>query len=646
MCGFAGLIDRTENRQPKPLGVIAEDMAATLIHRGPDDDGAWADADAGVALGFRRLSVIDLSETGHQPMVSADGRWVMVYNGEVYNHAELRRELEEKGTRFRGRSDTEVVLEACALWGVEAAARSFMGMFAFALWDRSKRMLYLVRDRLGVKPIYWAQFGRLFLFGSELKALRAHPGWTPKIDKDTAAAFFRHTYCPAPYTIYQGVHKLMPGHILTYAVDDALLQVSPYWSVANAAAAGMADPLAISEEDAADELDVLLRDAVRRRMVADVPVGAFLSGGIDSSMVAAAMQATGTQPAKTFSIGFTEAAFNEAPFAKQVAEHLATDHCEHYLTPDAACDVIPDLQKWYDEPFADSSQIPTILVSRLTREKVTVALTGDGGDELFGGYERYFYGEKAWRQVEAIPAPLRVAVAGAVKVLPARAINVMLNRLPGWLRPGAGGEALHWYADFMSSGGQEGAYRQMVSIWPNPRQVIPSSREHRGDFWGTAPPAVTENFFDHMQYLDTGTYLPDDILVKVDRASMAFGLETRSPFLDHRLLEFSWRLPRRLKTRNGSGKWLLRRVLNRYVPPSMTDRPKMGFGVPIGKWLKGPLRDWSEELLSAKRLQESGLIDPAPVRECWQQHVDGSSGWDARLWTVLMFQSWRQHWMG
>lgn len=645
MCGLAGFINKSGGLGLDGLEATARSMAGTLAHRGPDDKGTWVDPEVGLAFGFQRLSILDLTPAGHQPMVSGNGRWVLVYNGEVYNFADLRRELEDRGIRLRGKSDSEVVVESCAQWGVEAAARRFIGMFSFAVWDRLERTLYMVRDRLGVKPLYWGQFGNLFLFGSELKALRAHPGWKPEIDRDTLAAYFRHTYCPAPHTIYRNVYKLLPGHILSFRPENKRIKVSAFWSVAEAALDGLENPLVLSENEAADELDRLLRDAVSRRLVSDVPVGAFLSGGIDSSVVVAAMQACGSAPAKTFTIGFEDAAFDEAKYAKQVAEHLGTDHTEHYITPATAQSLITELPFLYDEPFADSSQIPTALISRLTREKVTVALSGDGGDELFGGYGRYFAGEDIWRRVTHVPVALRSVLAHGIKSLPPKAWTAALAMVPGRFRPNTGGEALHWYAGALKPGGREEIYRHMVSTWPDPEILVPGAKEHRGSFWRTTPARVKENFLDHMQYLDAGTYLPDDILVKVDRASMAFGLEVRGPLLDHRILEFAWKLPRPMKVRDGTGKWLLRKVLDRYVPRHITDRPKMGFGVPIGDWVRGSLRDWAEDLLSEKRLEDDGWIDTTSVRRCWEEHLKGADVLDSRLWSILMFQSWRDKWM-
>jgi asparagine synthase (glutamine-hydrolysing) len=620
------------------------DMAATLVHRGPDDDGTWIDPDTGIAIGFRRLAIQDLSPAGHQPMESADRRLVLAFNGEVYNFIALRRELEDQGHKFRGHSDSEVVVEACAAWGVENAVRRFAGMFAFAIWDRQERALYLARDRLGVKPLYWANFGNLFLFGSELKALRVHPGWTPRIDRGALAAYLRHTYFPAPYTVYEGVRKLLPAHVLRFDPTVGSLSTDAYWHLEKVAADGLAAPLDLTDTEAEAELGRLLGDAVTGRMVADVPVGAFLSGGIDSSAVVAAMQDCAHGTVRTFTIGFTEGDYDEAVYAKKVAHHLGTDHSEFYLEPATARNLIPELATWYDEPFADSSQIPMALVSKLACEKVTVVLTGDGGDELFCGYGRYFAGTELLDRIRRVPSSLHDVAARTVKTLPPKVWDRILGLVPGRFRPGAGGDALHWYANLLQASGREQTYRQMVSFWTEPEKVVPGAVEKINPMWGNTPRIVERNFQDHMQYLDTGTYLPDDILTKVDRATMAFSLEARSPFLDHRLVEFAWRLPRRLLTRDGSGKWLLKKFLGRYLARELFERPKQGFGVPVGSWLRGPLRDWAEDLLDENRLKTEGLFDPNQVRRCWREHLAGKEAREAQIWAVLMFQSWKGRW--
>ncbi|MFN3077750.1 MAG: asparagine synthase (glutamine-hydrolyzing) [Alphaproteobacteria bacterium] len=586
MCGLAGVIDFTRSVGEEPLRAVTTAMADSLVHRGPDDGGVWVDAAAGIGLGHRRLSIVDLSPAGHQPMVSADGRYVIVYNGEVYSHQVLRTELEALGRRFRGHSDTEVILEACAEWGVPATVRRLIGMFAIALWDRKTRTLTLVRDRLGIKPLYWGRFGSLFLFGSELKALRAHPGWRPEINRDAVVSFLRHNYVPAPHSIYLGVHKLEPGRILTLDADGVQTDET-FWDARAVALAGLADPLQASDEEMTGQLDALLRDAVGRRMVADVPLGAFLSGGVDSSTVVAMMQAQSDRRIKTFSIGFDEAGFDEAPHARAVAEHLGTDHTELYVRWDDALALVPKLSEWYDEPFADSSQIPTFLVSEMTRRHVTVALSGDGGDELFAGYNRYFLASTLWRQMNRLPRPLRKLASAGLRLPSQEAWDRLFRLVPAAFRLPQAGDKLHKLAAVLEKDDADAIYRRLVTHWDGDDETVAvGGIEPRGILWDEALKTRIPGFVDRMQFLDTVTYLPDDILTKVDRASMAVALEARVPLIDHRVVEFSWRLPASAKIRGGQGKWLLRRVLDRYVPRSLIERPKMGFGVPVAAWLR------------------------------------------------------------
>ncbi len=619
-------------------------MAHTLRHRGPDAEGCWVDAEAGVALAHQRLSIIDLSPNGAQPMTSASGRSIIAYNGEVYNFAEIRDALIAEGRGpFRGGSDTEVVLEACEAWGVERAVKRFIGMFAFALWDRRASELTLVRDRLGIKPLYWAQFGDLFLFGSELKALCAQGGWSAQVDQNAVAAFMRHNYIPAPHTIYRGVSKLPPGAMLRMGRQHQA-EISAYWSLDDIVEEGANDPLPGDDTAATDALEALLSDAVRQRMIADVPLGAFLSGGIDSSTVVALMQANSDRPVKTFSIGFAESGFDEAQYAKQVARHLGTDHTELYVEPAQAMAMIERLPEMFDEPFADSSQIPTFLVSELTRPHVTVSLSGDGGDELFAGYNRYFQSAGTVGRLMNAPRPLRASLAGAVNSLSPGVWDRLFNLMPKRWRPAQPGDKLYKLADVLR--GDSGAfYRRLVSHWDDPSGVVPGGREPRGILWD---PALADRLPDDiawMQYLDTLTYLPDDILTKVDRSSMAVSLEARVPLLDHRVVAFAWRLSAQQKIRAGKGKWLLRQVLQRHVPRDLVERPKMGFGIPLDKWLRGPLRDWAEDLLSEHSLAQTGILAPAPIRAKWREHLSTQRNWQYHLWDVLMFQAWARRWL-
>lgn len=645
MCGISGFVDRSGRSDAEGLSATARAMARTIHHRGPDESDSWVDPDAGVCFGHTRLAIIDLSRHGHQPMRSRSGRYVVVYNGELYNFADLRDELAAHGHDFDGHSDTEVLLAAIEQWGLVPAVQRFTGMFAFAVWDREERLLHLVRDRIGEKPLYYGHIGGVFLFGSELKALRAHPAWSGRIDSSALTQFMRFGYVPAPAAIYAGVRKLRPGCVLTFdpARPEPDTEPVEYWSLREAAERGAMHPFAGTDTEAVDQLEELLMSAVGRQMVADVPLGAFLSGGVDSSTVVALMQAQSPRPVRTFTIGFHEKGFDEAVHARAVARHLGTEHTELYVTPRETMDVVPLLPRMYDEPFADSSQIPTYLVSRLARQHVTVSLSGDGGDELFGGYNRYFAGPRIWGKVRLLPRPVRTA-AGAMMdslgaerwdMLGAAAGRVLGERRvsPRW------GEKMTKLARVMRSGSPHLIYKTLVSAWDDPAQMVPGGTEPRTLL--DDPGLLTSlGFAERMMYLDALTYLPDDILVKVDRASMACSLESRAPFLDHRVVEFAWRLPLRLKVRRNTSKWVLREVLDRHVPRRLIERPKAGFGVPVGEWLRGPLREWAESLLNERRLREEGMFDPRQVRRVWAEHQSGRLDRQFVLWSVLMFQAW------
>jgi len=619
-------------------------MANRLRHRGPDDAGEWADPAAGIALAFRRLSIIDLSSAGHQPMLSHSGRYVMVFNGEAYNYEDIRKELIAGGyaAAFRGHSDTEVILAAIEQWGLEETVKRLIGMFAFAVWDRELRMLYLVRDRAGVKPLYYAVCGSQLFFGSELKAFTAHPEFSAEIDRTAIVQLLRYGYIPAPLTIYTTAKKLTPGCILSFSPGKEPIE-SRYWSAMDVALAGVENPFAGSDRDAEEHLDQLLRSAIGYRMIADVPLGVFLSGGIDSSVVTAFMQAQSSKPVKTFTIGFREDRYDEATWARSVASHLGTDHEELYLTAADALAIVPRLPEIYDEPFADVSQIPTHLVSALARRHVTVSLSGDGGDELFGGYNRYFIGRSFWRGVGWLPSSLRSAGGRALARVPPERWDRLFGILPPRVRPRNAGDKISKAADVIGVRDPDAMYRRLTSHWQSPEAVV----------LGAAGSQLTEqrdprlsglrDFTQRMMYSDLVGYLPDDILVKVDRASMAVSLESREPLLDHRLIEFAWRLPLNMKIRSGRGKWLLRRVLSRYVPLKLIDRPKMGFAVPLLEWLHGPLRSWAEELLDERRLRREGFFDPVLIRRRWAEHLSGSRNWQYALWNVLMFQMWYEH---
>jgi asparagine synthase (glutamine-hydrolysing) len=646
MCGLAGLVDPTTSLSGEDLAAATDRMAAALEHRGPDDAGVWTDSRAGVGLGSRRLAIIDLSEQGHQPMHSADGRYVIAYNGEIYNHLDLRSELLGLGHRFCGHSDTEVMLAAINQWGVEPALTRFHGMFAFALWDRTTRSLHLGRDRMGEKPLYYGWSGRTFLFGSELKAMRALPGFRGSIDRRAVALYFRHKYIPTPLTIYEGFRKVPPGTLLTVSRFDpgVLPEPRPYWSLAEVVEAGARSPFEGEPQEAAAEVERLLLRSVSRQMVADVPVGAFLSGGVDSSAVVALMQSVADRPVRTFTVRFDEASHSEADEARAIAGHLGSDHTEVLVDARQTLSVVPEIGAVYDEPFADSSQVPTYLICRLARQHVTVALSGDGGDELFCGYNRYRWTPAAWRRVAWAPRPVRAAAAACLtSVSPAtwdRSMHAM-GALVGSARQRNPGEKIHRLADLLRADRPESVSMSMLAPWGGSSGSVVVGEEWNGSPSNGHPSvAAGIGLTEHLMQLDTAVYLPDDILTKVDRASMATSLEVRVPILDHSLVEFAWRLPLTMKLRDGVAKWPLRQVLLRHVPASMVDRPKMGFGVPLASWLRGPLRDWAEDLLSVGRLRREGYVHPAPIRRAWAEHLAGRGNWQYHLWAALMFESW------
>lgn len=645
VCGICGFLDANAATTRIELRRLAERMADTLWHRGPDDSGVLAEPDVGLALGFRRLAILDLSDTGKQPMESSNGRWAVVFNGEVYNFAHLRSELEAGGALFRGTSDTEVVVEGIARWGIREALERANGMLALAAWDRATRSLFLARDRFGEKPLYYGWQGATLLFGSELKALRAHPAFRAGVDRAALGLYLRHNYVPAPYSIYEDIKKVPPGALVRIDPTKGPHQAAipePYWSAVQVAAKAQAEPLRLHARDATDVLEESLADSVSSRMVADVPVGAFLSGGIDSSTVVALMQRSSCQAVRTFTIGFHEHDYNEAKAAAAIAAHLGTDHTELYVTAADAMAVIPRLPHIFDEPFADSSQLPTFLLSQLTRRSVTVSLSGDGGDELFGGYGRYGLLERLWRILRLVPVPLRRRCAALVQRLPPTAWDQLLQcwrfSVSASLAGRPFGDRIHKLAGLASAANVTALYRELVSHWES-NPVL-----------GVVPDPSTPFTEDlHMQWLspremamaiDTITYLPDDILTKVDRTSMATSLEARVPLLDPEVFELVWRLPRDLKVRNGRSKWLLREVLHRHVPSELVDGPKRGFGVPIGSWLRGPLRPWADELLDERLLHDDGYLDADTVRRRWVEHVTGDRDWKYQLWDVLMFQAW------
>ena len=660
MCGLTGFWQPGGFSTERAKATLAA-MATKIVHRGPDDTGVWVDADAGIGLAHRRLAILDLSSAGHQPMVSPSGRFVLVFNGEIYNHLDLREELkghalvlnpspvsglEEK--YWRGHSDTETLLAGFEVWGVEATLKHTIGMFAFALWDRAKRTLTLARDRLGEKPLYYGWQGDTFLFGSELKALKVHPAFKAEINRDALSLFLRHNCIPTPYAIYQGIHKLPPGTLLTLPTTphacSADAAPASYWSLREVAEHRQTQPFEGNDHEAVAALDNLLRDAVRRQQLADVPLGAFLSGGVDSSVVVALMQAQASQPVKTFTIGFHESGYNEAHYAKAVAHHLGTDHTELHVTSEEAQAVIPSLSKIYDEPFADSSQIPTFLVAQLTRRHVTVSLSGDGGDELFGGYNRHHLVNSIWRKIGWMPISTRKLAAKSITALSPSAWDRLYGVLAGWLPPrlrfSQPGDKAYKLVEILSAADSNQIYHILISHWRQPLDLVISANESPTILSNPDQWATLSDFEQRMMYLDTMSYLPDDILVKVDRAAMAVSLETRVPFLDHRVVEFAWRLPLTMKIRHGQGKWILRQVLDQYVPRALIERPKMGFAIPLDGWLRGPLRDWAEALLDESRLRQEGFFHTPAIRQKWAEHLAGTHNWQYHLWDVLMFQAW------
>ncbi len=640
MCGIAGFLDLSQLSQRYDYERVATAMAETMTARGPDDGGVWLDRAHGIGLAHRRLAVIDLTSAGHQPMVSRDKRYVLTYNGEIYNSLELRNELESRNQSFRGTSDTEVLLEACATWGVEQTVKRCIGMFAFSLWDRQEHTLKLVRDRLGIKPLYWAHFGKLFLFGSEL--LRVHPGFQAEIDHNAVATFMRFSYIIAPQSIYKNVFKLEPACILTFQAGQSP-RIVRYWDMREVARRGVAAPRKLNDTEALQGLEEVLGEAVRCRMVADVPLGAFLSGGVDSSAVVALMQKYRTLPLKTFTIGYSEGNFDESVHARKVAEHLGTDHREVIVESRHICELLPQLPDWYDEPFADTSQIPTFLVSQMTRQDVTVALSGDGGDELFAGYNRYFKVEKKWRRVLEVPKTLRPVLSKVLGIFP-HLLDEFLGILPRKVSNAS--KKVRRLAESFSLKNGDALNRYLLSRWNDPVSLVHGADiEPRGVFSDETLADDLPDLVTRMQFIDIVTNLPDDILTKVDRASMAVSLEVRVPILDHRVVEFVWSLPRHMKIRDGERKWILRQILYQYVPRKLIERQKMGFGIPLDGWIRGTLRDWAEDLLSERALKETGLLDSELIRKKWSQHISGTHDFKKQLWSALMLQAWHQRWM-
>lgn len=652
MCGLAGVYSINCSSQARATDVCTA-MTAELVHRGPDDAGIWQDGRGRIALGHRRLSILDLSPLGHQPMVSSTGRYVIVFNGEIYNHLIIRSELESsstcagRGTPWRGHSDTETILAAVECWGVERTVAKLNGMFAAAVYDNHEQSLYLFRDRMGEKPMYYGWVGNIFVFASELKAITAVPGFTRTIDIQALQLYMQFGYVPGPFSIYKGIFKLRQGTMLKLdrsAQPGELPPSCPYWELTSFVLPTNCERR-FSDSEVVDRFETLLNASVKQQMLSDVPLGAFFSGGLDSSLIVSLMQKHSTERVKTFTIGFREAGYNEADYARDIAHYLGTDHTELYVTPQDAMDIIPQLPCIYDEPFADNSQLPTILLSRLTRQQVTVALSGDGGDELFGGYNRYLAVNRLASVLQYSPVPLRQALASVVAKLHLeryeKTILALLTRMPLRFHVPQVAEKILKLSELLAKESIKDIYGSIVTKWDNGAGIVKADRTPLTS--GCDPVeelAPLLRSVEGMMIVDALTYLTDDILVKVDRAAMAVSLETRVPFLDHSVVEFAMQLPLVYKIRNGKGKWIVRELLQRYLPSTYFERPKSGFGVPVGKWLRGPLRDWAEELLAPKRLGRHDYFDVALVQQVWQEHLSERKNHHAKLWTLLMFEAW------
>jgi asparagine synthase (glutamine-hydrolysing) len=650
MCGINGFFN-IESIFSNNIAIAQ--MNTALHNRGPDAEGSWQDKTFGLVLGHRRLAIQDLSPAGAQPMHSACDQYVLVFNGEIYNHLQLRQQLVQEGLtiNWRGHSDTETILACFVAWGIERTLESITGMFAIALWDRSNKVLTLARDRMGEKPLYWGWQGNSLYFSSELKGMKAHPEFKADINRDSIALLLRHNCIPAPYSIYKGIQKLRAGHWLQLPLEELenskKAQSQSYWRLNDIVDSGLSNPFKGSPEQAVDALESTLMSSIDSQMLSDVPLGAFLSGGIDSSTVVALMQAQSLRPVKTFTIGFDDAGYNEAKHAKAVAKHLGTEHTELYVRPEDAQSIIPKLSSIYCEPFADSSQIPTFLVSQLARQKVTVALSGDGGDELFGGYNRYLMAQRVLSNNRKLPKAVRKIIAQGLVTLSPNSWDALFNTLaptiPNRLRLRTPGDKAHKLAGVLDIDNEHECYHKLTSHWQDPTSIVIGAKEPLTLITDINAWPKTDSFQHAMMAMDAQTYMTDDILVKVDRAAMANSLETRVPMLDHRVIELAWHMPLDYKIRNGEGKWLLKQVLFRHVPKTLVERPKMGFGIPLHDWLRDSLRDWAEALLDESLLRQQGYFHPLPIRKMWEEHLSGVRNHQANLWSILMFQAWLEN---
>ncbi len=639
MCGIVGFLNKNTHNHTHKIADSAKliaTMTDRLAHRGPNDGSTWINQKAGIALGHRRLSIIDLSSTGKQPMHSQNGDYIIVYNGEIYNFIELKKQLTAKNHHFYGQSDTEVILALISEYGFETALQRMSGMFALALWDNKNKTLSLARDRIGEKPLYYGIINNTFVFGSELKALQAYPNFNNPINRKSLMLFMQYGYVPTPHSIYEEIYKLTPGTTLTISASTLHTLPTPktYWSAIDIAQTNLANNLELTDVQAIETTDQLLNAIIQKQMIADVPIGAFLSGGIDSSLIAALMQANSSQPIKTFTIGFHDQAYNEAHFAKAIAKHLHTDHTEFYVDAQQALSIIPQLPSIYDEPFADSSAIPTILLAQLTKQQVSVCLSGDGGDEIFGGYNRYLLAQTLWQKLSYLPYHIRLSIQKLLlSISPSRWHQLLKFTTIPMI-----GDKLHKFASIVAIKSPALFYQQLISQWPNANNLV--KNQIISNHQTLLQEIESMNFIEKMMITDTISYLPDDIMVKIDRATMAVSLESRAPYLDHQLIELMWKLPLHMKIRNSTSKWLLRQILYKYVPQHLIDRPKMGFGIPLDVWLRGPLRDWAESLLNKALIEQQGYLQAAPILEKWQEHLSGKRNWQYQLWTVLMFQAW------
>ena len=642
MCGLAGFLKKTALLND-PTNTL-RNMGLAIVNRGPDSRGEWFCAEHGIGLSHRRLAIVDMTASGHQPMVSSSGRYVMAFNGEIYNHLELRKVLEEANPSltWNGTSDTETMLASFEHYGLSAALDTLVGMFAAAVWDTQAQALYLCRDRLGEKPLYYGWQDDTFLFGSELKALKAHPAFKADIYRPGISLLLRYGYIPAPYSIYENIFKLEAGEYACVSSRQPEVQVTKYWDVVDVIKSSVNDPFKGDAPEATAHLETLLETTISQQMLADVPLGSFLSGGIDSSLIVSLMQKQSSRPVKTFSIGFDDKSYDEAGYAKAVAAHLKTEHHELYVSSADALDVIPKLPHIYDEPFSDSSQIPTYLVSALAREQVTVSLSGDGGDELFCGYNRYKMTAKFWSALKKVPRPIRSLSSAMLTSISPATLDLLASKVPKLSGYGSVGDKIHKAARVMSSRSAQDIYVGLVSKHPNPQTLVINGVEPDTCLIGNTPDFTALDDIQQMMALDTLSYLPEGVLTKLDRASMAVSLEGRAPFLDHRVFEFAWQLPLSMKMQGNDSKWILRQILYKYVPQALIDRPKMGFGVPLRDWLCGPLREWAETLLDEQRLVQEGYFNVPAVRALWAQHAGGRYDRSGILWAILMFQAWLQ----